>query len=134
MPTAVIAGRVELDLLRGEMGSAVARRVVGAVFAHAGLGLDRLSDAAILAEALGARSPGGERLRMALMAERGSVDMEVGPFPDGQLELLRESLQVPGIGSVIDRLPDEVSTRRADEGTYLVMNFADPGLRGQEAG
>lgn len=134
MPTAVIAGRVELDLLRGEMGSAVARRVVGAVFAHAGVGLDRLSDAAILAEALGARSPGGDRLRLALMAERGCVTMEVGPLGDGQLESLRTALQVPGIGSVIDRLPDEVSHRHDGDGIFLVMSFADPGLRDAQTG
>lgn len=137
MSATVISGRVELDLERGDLGSAVARRVVGAVFAQAGLGLDRLSDAAILAEALaarGPRAPDGDRVRFALQPSPGTVSIELGPLADGQVDELRTALRLPGLGSVVERLPDAVSTREEGSGTYLVMDFREPGLRVEEGG
>lgn len=137
MSATVISGRVELDLQRGDIGSAVARRVVGAVFAQAGLGLDRLSDAAILAEALaarGPRAPGGERVRFSLHPSPGVVSIELGPLADGQVDEMRDALRLPGLGSVVERLPDVVSTRREGDATFLVMDFREPGLPVEQSG
>jgi len=126
----VISGPVALDLARGPLGVAVARRVVSAVCAQAGLGVDRLTDAAILAETLaeaGTQQDGG-RLRIALLATRGAVTVEVGPLPEGGAGRLRAESEVPGVGSVLERLADTLDIRATQDGDVVVLGFGEPGL------
>ncbi|HWH13932.1 MAG TPA: hypothetical protein VNT51_04245, partial [Miltoncostaeaceae bacterium] len=126
----VITGPVALDLARGPLGVAVARRVVSAVCAQAGLGVDRLQDAAILAETLAEIGPraDGARLRMELQAARGAVTVRVGPLPAGGAGALRAQSEVPGVGSVLERLADTLDVRQTEAGDEVVLSFGEPGL------
>lgn len=133
MSRAVITGPVDMDLEPGELAAAVARRVVAALSAQAGLDLDRLSDASILAESLAGDRHAG-RVRITLAAGVRVLTITVGPLPDGGAPLLRRRATLPGVGSVVDRLPDAVEVRSENGADFVVMSFGEPGLHASGTG
>lgn len=102
--------RVELRLANVAVAAAVLPRVVGVLAARAGLTLDRLNDATLVADLIAASvDHGGQRL-LALRLDRHEAELvlvvrELGP---GDAERLIAGATIDGIGSVLERLADEV--------------------------
>jgi anti-sigma regulatory factor (Ser/Thr protein kinase) len=106
-----------------ELVGPVMSRVLGALIARQEIGVDRLSDAMLLSDAISARAPEGfSDGHVALsISERGDgVVLRVGPMIEGAAERVREGLELPEVGS-LESLADELGIERDEEGEYLVI-------------
>jgi hypothetical protein len=116
-----------VDLSAGPLAGTVLSRVAGALAAQAGLRLDRLADATLLAEALaahGARHARDGRLMTRLSVAPGRLSIRFGPLGPGGAEALRRDATLPDVGSVLDRLADEVAVEGGAGGEVLVLRIA----------
>ena len=106
--------------------SPVVARVVGAVGAQAGLGVDRLDDAKLAADAIAEgvrrRSMDG-RLTMEAVAGDGVLTLRFGPFPAGEAAAVRDESALPEVGDVVTGLADDVSVLEGTDGERLVLRF-----------
>lgn len=101
--------RVELTLAGGEVAAAVLPRVVGVLAARAGLTLDRLNDATLVADVIAASaSPGRGQLALRLERFETELVLVVLDLAPGAAEQLIAGATIDGIGSVLERLADEV--------------------------
>lgn len=117
--------RTRLTVAVGPLVGPVLARVVGMHAARAALPLDRLNDAVLVADAIAARAQAyavDGRLPVAVRSDEGRLELRVGPLrADGPRRVL-EGAALPEIGSVIERLTDDVQVRSAAGGDeYLVL-------------
>jgi len=115
----------------GPLAAPVLGRVVAAMAAAAGLGIDRVCDARLVAEALAAdgsaRAPDG-RVRLLVEHGRGSLTIRVGPLPAGGAAALLRGSSLPRFGPVLQRLADEVGIEVGIEaGEHLVISLVGRG-------
>lgn len=106
-----------------ELVGPVMSRVLGALIARQEIGVDRLSDAMLLSDAISARAPEGftdGHVALSVSDRSGGVVMRVGPMIEGAAERVRESLELPQVGS-LESLADELKVEREEEGEYLVV-------------
>jgi anti-sigma regulatory factor (Ser/Thr protein kinase) len=106
-----------------ELVGAVLSRVLGALAARQQISVDRLSDAMLLSDAISAGAPQGfsdghVSLRIADRPE--GVLLRVGPMISGAARRLRDSLDLPQVGS-LESLADELRVEHGEEGEYLVV-------------
>ena len=109
-------------------GGRRARRVLGALAARQEISVDRLSDAMLLSDAIAAGAPGGfadGHVSLNLVDRDGGVVLRVGPMTEGGAERLRDSLDLPDVGSLA-ALADELRVESDDEGEHLVVEIAAP--------
>jgi serine/threonine-protein kinase RsbW len=96
-------------------------RVVSLVAARADFSIDRLSDAQIVSDALaGAAAPHlvNGTLSVAIDEYEQGFDLLVGPFGAGGAQRVVEETELPGLGSLLERLTDTLAveqTGSADE-------------------
>lgn len=114
-----------ISLPAGELVAPIVSRVISIIGARAELSVDRLSDAVLLGDAIS--SGGGEdfpdgRLRIAIDEGEGAVDVRIGPLREGASERILGSLQVPGLGSSLQALADEVRVE-SDDGESVVLRI-----------
>ena len=97
---------------------------MGILAARADCPIDRLDDALLIADAIAATAAHfaeDGRVNVRVVAERGAVELHVGPLrPDGADGLIA-SADLPGIGNVLERVADELEPQPADngDGEYL---------------
>ncbi len=112
----------EMRIGSPELVGAVLSRVLGALAARQEVDVDRLSDAMLLSDAIAAGAPSvfadGE-VALSLADGDGGVVLRVGPMVEGGAERLRQSLELPEIGSLAT-LADGLRT----EQNYLVVEIA----------
>jgi serine/threonine-protein kinase RsbW len=103
---------IVLRLCPPERTSPVLGRVVSLVAARADFSIDRLSDAQIVSDAIAgaaaAHVPGGT-LSVAIEEHEGGFDLLVGPLAVGGAQRLVEGTELPGLGSLLERLTDELA-------------------------
>lgn len=108
-----------VGLARGPLAAPVLGRVVGILAARADCPIDRLDDALLIADAVAAKAasyaPDG-RVNVRVMAERGSVELHVGPLRADGAEDLIASASLPGIGNVLERVADELEPQPGENG------------------
>jgi anti-sigma regulatory factor (Ser/Thr protein kinase) len=105
-----------------ELVGPVMSRVLGALIARQEIGVDRLSDAMLLSDAISSRAPEGftdGHVALRVSDRAGGVVLRVGPMIEGAAERLREGLELP-VGS-LESLADELGIERDGEGEYLVV-------------
>ena len=76
----------------------VMSRVIGALAARQEIGVDRLSDAMLLSDAISARAPEGfadGHVSLSIADRPDGVVLRVGPMLSGAAERVRESLELP---------------------------------------
>jgi serine/threonine-protein kinase RsbW len=113
-----------VDVAVGPLARPVIGRVTGVMAAQAGLPLDRLSDATLLVEALVAHGSGhvpDGRLCVSFLVTPGSLRIRLGPLVPGGAEALLDEARLPGIGSVLERLADEIVVEAGDDGDHLTV-------------
>jgi hypothetical protein len=97
--------------------SPVLGRVVSLTAARADFSIDRLSDAQIVSDAItgaaGAHLVNGT-LRVAIAEHDDGFDMLVGPFAAGGAQRLIDETELPGLGSLLERLTDELVVEPSD--------------------
>lgn len=97
--------------------SPVLGRVVSLVAARADFSIDRLSDAQIVSDAIAGAAPAHVSdgvLCVAIEERERGFDLLVGPFPAGGAHALVEDTELPGLGSLLERLADEIVVEPTD--------------------
>jgi anti-sigma regulatory factor (Ser/Thr protein kinase) len=109
-----------------ELVGPVMSRVLGALIARQEIGVDRLSDAMLLTDAISSRAPEGftdGHVALRVSDRPEGVVLRVGPMIEGAADRVREGLELPEIGS-LESLADELAIERDDEGEYLVVSIS----------
>ena len=106
-----------------ELVGPILSRVIGALAARQEISVDRLSDAMLLCDAISASAPDGfsdGHVSLSVADQPEGVTLRVGPMVDGAADRLRESLDLPQVGSLA-QLADELRVEEGEEGEYLVV-------------
>ncbi len=119
--------RTRVTIAAGPMLGPVLARVIGIHAGRAGLPVDRVGDALLVADALASRAAtfvDDGRVPVSVQSDAGRLEIRVGPLrPDSSRRLL-EGAAVPGAGRVVERLADEVRVRAgAAGGETLVLRL-----------
>lgn len=121
-----VADRAELQIEGRNAVAPVLERVIGALAARHPIGIDRLNDVFLIADAVSDGAPRAFRdgfYRFAVGDGDGGIDLRVGPLPTGASERLRSGLSLPDVGGSLESLADSVEVEEADAGEYLVLHF-----------
>ena len=108
-----------VGLARGPLAAPVLGRVVGILAARADCPIDRLDDALLIADAVAAQAARfamDGRVNVRVVAERGSVELHVGPLRADGAGALIASASLPGIGNVLERVADELEPQPGSNG------------------
>ena len=119
--------RTRLTVTLGPLVGPVLSRVVGIHAARAGLPVDRLSDAILVADAIAARAPAfavASRLPLSVQSAPGRLEVRLGPLRPGGAQRVLDGAALPAVGNVIERLADVVRIREGSgDGEYLVIRI-----------
>lgn len=114
-----------------EPAERVLRRLVAVVAAQADMPSDRLMEGLLVAELVaryGLRYLVGERVKIRVDRFGQGFELRVGPLEPGGAEAVVNESEVPGIGSVVERLADSVRTETEHvdgvEAEFLVLQMA----------
>lgn len=108
---------IRLRLRPPERTGSVLGRVVSLVAARADFSIDRLSDAQIVSDAIAGGAGAyvaDDGLAVAIDEHEGGFDLLVGPFTDGGAQRLVDDTELPGLGSLLERLTDTLTVERGD--------------------
>lgn len=111
------ADAITLELRPPERTSPVLGRVVSLVAARADFSIDRLSDAQIVSDAIAGAAAAhllDGTLSIAIDEHERGFDLLVGPFATGGAQRVVEDTELPGLGSLLERLTDTISVEQAD--------------------
>jgi serine/threonine-protein kinase RsbW len=121
-----------------EPAERVLRRLVAVVAAQSDMASERLMEALLVAELVaryGLRHLIGERVRIRLERTGEGFDLQIGPLEPGGADAVVTESEVPGIGSIVDRLADGVRMETEDldgvEVEFLVLHM-DPSANAVE--
>jgi len=117
--TAPVANDARLEVRTGPLVGAVLSRVVGMLAARALCPIDRLDDALLITDAIAAHAgdftPNGT-VGVTVHATEEAITLVVAPLrPQGAEGLLRAA-ELPGVGNVLERIADEVTTGQGPDG------------------
>ena len=108
----------------------VLTRVIGMLAARAQCPIDRLDDALLVADTVAAHGPDHTVdgiVRVGLAAQEGQLELTVGPLrPQGGKALLADA-ELPGVGTVLERVADLVEVREDGNGgeeLHIRLGFA----------
>jgi serine/threonine-protein kinase RsbW len=109
-----------LRLANGPLVGPVLCRVVSMVLARANCPMDRLEDAMLVCDALSAHAPPQAAdgcLAFAVSTRAGEFELRVGELAEHAAARLVEDTALPGLGSVLERVTDELRIEPAADGT-----------------
>jgi anti-sigma regulatory factor (Ser/Thr protein kinase) len=110
------ADEIVLELCPPERTSPVLGRVVSLIAARADFSIDRLSDAQIVSDAIAGAAAQhllDGTLNVAIDEHERGFDLLVGPFAAGGAQRLVDDTELPGLGSLLERLTDTIAVERA---------------------
>jgi hypothetical protein len=108
-----------LRLAKGPLVGPVLCRVVSIVLARANCPMDRMDDAMLICDALSAHVPthtDDGHLAFAVSARAGQFELRVGELAERTASKLVEDAVLPGVGSVLERMTDELRIEPAANG------------------
>lgn len=111
--------RIVVELRPPDRTAPVLGRVVSLVAARADFSIDRLSDAQIVSDAIAGAATThltDGTLSVAIDEHERGFDLLVGPFSAGGAQRLVEDTELPGLGSLLERLSDTLAVERTDAG------------------
>jgi len=107
---------IVLELRPPERTSPVLGRVVSLVAARADFSIDRLSDAQIVSDAIAGAAAShllDGTLSVAIDEHDRGFDLLVGPFAAGGARRVVDDTELPGLGSLLERLTDTITVEQA---------------------
>jgi anti-sigma regulatory factor (Ser/Thr protein kinase) len=119
---------LDIALAPASLSGVVFDRVVTGLAARAGFSIDRISDVQLVMDALTARiapALASDHVRLDAVARLRGVELRISPLRDGGSAVLVADAAVAEVGSVIERLADEVATRREPDGEVLALVLRD---------
>ena len=117
-----------ITIAPAKAGRGILPRVLSVLAARANFSTDRICDVQLLADALTARaprSPAGDRISLAVITGRRTLQLRLGPLAAGNARALVEQSEVEGLGSVIEKLSDEQRVSADDGGEHLMLRVLD---------
>ena len=107
MTAARDATTISVEISRADLAGPVLSRIAGYLAGRAGLTVDRVSDALLLADTIASVQPELPNgvLRVAVTTRDGSLELLLGPFERGTAARLLDAPHIDGHG-IIDRLVD----------------------------
>ena len=117
-----------LRLATGPLVGPVLCRVVSIVLARANCPMDRIDDAMLICDALSAHAPthaADGHLAFAVTARGGQFELRVGDLAPQAAGRLVQDTMLPGVGSVLERMTDElrIEPATAGAGEELVLGL-----------
>jgi hypothetical protein len=124
----VYESSASLRLAKGPLVGPVLCRVVSILLARANCPMDRMDDAMLICDALSAHVPthtADGHLAFAVSARGGRFELRVGELAEQAASKLVEDAVLPGVGSVLERMTDELRIEPAANGAgeELVMGL-----------
>jgi serine/threonine-protein kinase RsbW len=119
---------VEIAIAPAMLSAVILNRLVGALAARAGFSIDRLSDAQLITDAIGARIGAvldGACVTVGIDMLESAIALRVGRLRDGGAASLLAASAIGGLGPVIERLADEIDISRAEPGEGLKLVLRD---------
>lgn len=114
----------------GQVVAPVLGSVVAVLAARAGFSVERLSDAQLVTDAVAAHATAafdGSHVHAAIDTAQRRLDLQFGPLVSGGGERIVSSSAVAGLGSVLERLTDELDVRRRNGHEDLCLAIVDSG-------
>jgi anti-sigma regulatory factor (Ser/Thr protein kinase) len=111
-PAAAGTEQVTLRIGRDEPVVEVLGRLVSLLAARAGFSIDRLSDVQLISDAVATHAPRHVRngaLSVSFIEHGDSFELQLGPFEADQARQFVAAATLPGVGSLLERLSDEVA-------------------------
>lgn len=107
MTAAGDATTISVEISRADLVGPVLSRITGYLAGRAGLTVDRVSDALLLADTIATVQPELPNgvLQVAVTTGDGSLELLLGPFEKGTTERLLDAPHIDGHG-IVDRLVD----------------------------
>jgi hypothetical protein len=108
-----------LRLAKGPLAGPVLCRVVSIVLARANCPMDRLDDVMLICDALSAHAPehtADGHLAFAVSARAGQFELRVGELTEQGASRLMGDATLPGVGSVLERMTDDLRIEPATDG------------------
>jgi serine/threonine-protein kinase RsbW len=127
-PLTAAEERTELRVGPSDFVAPVLSRVLAALAARQGVDVDRRSDAMLLSDAISAGAPrgfGNNHVSVSILERGDGVELRIGPMQSGGAEQLRESLEIPELGS-LEILADGIGVDAVEEGEFLVLGIVAP--------
>jgi hypothetical protein len=112
---APVGEEIVLELRPPERTSPVLGRVVSLVAARADFSIDRLSDAQIVSDAIAGAAAShllDGTLSVAIDEHDRGFDLLVGPFAPGGAQQVVAETDLPGLGSLLERLTDTITVEQ----------------------
>jgi anti-sigma regulatory factor (Ser/Thr protein kinase) len=128
-PVPATPSATEIRVGRPDLVGPVLGRAVGVVVGRRQVGVDRLSDARLLSDAISAGAPQAfpdGPIVVSIDEHDDRVELRIGPMVSGGAERLREHLRLPGGGDSLATLADALDVERGDEGEFLVLGISAP--------
>jgi hypothetical protein len=139
VPPAADSNDAYLSIVSGPLAAAVLGRVVGMLAARADCPVDRLDDALLITDAIAAHAPQftlDGRVVAKVTVRPGQLIVELPTLKPGGAKQLLAASTVPGVGSVLERVADEISERAAADGSadelVIALGFAPGASRDGE--
>lgn len=114
-------------VVSGPLVAPVLSRVVGMLAARAHCPVDRLDDALLVADAVAAHTHAHSlngHVTVRLVAGDDAIEMQVGELRQGGADGLIEDASLPGVGSVLQRIADDVRVERSDDRETLLLRVS----------
>lgn len=127
--SAAAANSAVLRVRTGALTGPLLTRVVGMMLARAECPVDRLDDAMLICDALGAHASAHAadgQIEFTVRTRSGAMELRVGALAAGGAQRLIEATSLPGVGSVLEPIADEVrveATAQAGEELVLDLSF-----------
>lgn len=105
-----------LRVKTGPLAGPILTRVVAMMLARAGCPVDRLDDAMVICEALAAHAAAHTQdgqVRFTVRTRPGALELRVGALVPEGAQRLAEAAEIPGVGSVLEPIADEVRVEPA---------------------
>jgi hypothetical protein len=112
--------QARLVVRNGPLVGAVLSRVVGMLAARALCPIDRLDDALLITDAIAAHAGDfteNGTVGVTVTADDDNLTMLVSPLRAQGAEGLLRAAELPGVGNVLERVADEVSSGAAESGS-----------------
>jgi hypothetical protein len=117
-----VPNHARLVVRKGPLVGAVLSRVVGMLAARALCPIDRLDDALLVTDAIAAHAgdftaDGTVGVTVIVAADADAITMIVAPLRAQGADGLLRAAELPGVGNVLERVADEVTTGQAEDET-----------------
>lgn len=110
----------------GPLAAPLVCRVVSIVAARADCPVDRLDDALLICDAIGAHAvdhvPNGH-LDVTVQARHDGLQLRIGPLRREGARRVISDADVPGIGNVLEQVADGLSVEDLPDGEILVIDL-----------